>query len=103
MRKTILALAALALLPACSGDETTVVNVDLDSLAPGTGVALNGGTLITFSLSAPGTILSSVPVSGTDPAYTLVGIDFRPATKQLYGLAIHSSGTMEYLLYAINP
>ncbi len=49
------------------------------------------GFLVTFSATDPGTILSRVRISGLDePSTKLLGIDFRPATGQLYGLASSS-------------
>lgn len=48
----------------------------------------SSGDLITFRADAPGTVLSSVPVSGLlTLGETLVGIDVRPATGQLYGVS----------------
>lgn len=55
------------------------------------------GFLINWNSDAPGTILSGVPVQGLLANETLVGIDFRPATKELYGLGSFSR------LYRINP
>src|SRR5678809_1253267 len=42
--------------------------------------------LVSFNSGAPGTILSSVAITGLQAGETILGIDFRPATKQLYGL-----------------
>src|SRR5262245_52079885 len=103
---SILAMIALVL-PACGKDTTTNTTIMgpsvLDWPPAGTCVALSGGTLIFFSASSPGTIMGSVPVTGIDPSFILVGIDFRPATRQLYGLAVNASGSLEFRLYAINP
>jgi Domain of unknown function (DUF4394) len=43
-------------------------------------------TLLRFDSAAPGTILSTIAVSGLQVGETLEGIDFRPANGQLYGL-----------------
>ncbi|MDX2033045.1 MAG: DUF4394 domain-containing protein [Blastocatellia bacterium] len=43
--------------------------------------------LISFSASAPGTILSSVAITGLAQGETLTGIDFRPRNNQLYGVS----------------
>src|SRR4051812_1557160 len=43
-------------------------------------------TLLRFDSTAPGTILSTIAVSGLQVGETLEGIDFRPANGQLYGL-----------------
>jgi hypothetical protein len=56
-----------------------------------------GNTLVRFAASSPGTIQGTVPVTGLQAGDALVGIDFRPATGVLYGLA--SAGR----LYTINP
>jgi hypothetical protein len=42
--------------------------------------------LQSFSSSNPGTLFVDVPVTGLAEAETLEGIDFRPATGELYGL-----------------
>ena len=52
--------------------------------------------LISFNSGAPGTILSSVAITGLQAGETILGIDFRPANKQLYGLGSTSR------LYSIN-
>jgi len=43
-------------------------------------------TLLRFDSAAPGTILSTTAVSGLQGGENLLGIDFRPASGQLYGL-----------------
>lgn len=55
------------------------------------------GTLVSFNTSTPGTLLSGVAISGMQPNETIRGIDFRPATGQLYALGSFSR------LYTINP
>lgn len=58
----------------------------------------NSNALVTFDSATPGTIGSSVAISGlVGLNEAIVGIDFRPATGQLYGLG---SGSR---LYLINP
>ncbi len=47
-------------------------------------------TLITFASNAPGTILSGRPISGLQNNETIRGIDFRPATGQLFALGSFS-------------
>ena len=42
--------------------------------------------LVTFDSATPGSILTSVGVTGLQSGETLLGIDFRPATRGLYGL-----------------
>jgi hypothetical protein len=53
-------------------------------------------TLVTFDAATPGTIQSSVAVTGLQGGETLLGIDRRPATGGLYGLGSTSR------LYLIN-
>src|SRR5687768_3848258 len=60
-------------------------------------VALTGtNSLIQFNSGAPGTILSTTSISGLQPGETILAIDFRPLTGQLYGLGSSSR------LYVIN-
>lgn len=53
-------------------------------------------SLLSFDSSTPGTVNSIGPVTGLQPGESLFGIDFRPATLQLYGLGSSSR------LYTIN-
>lgn len=54
----------------------------------------DGQNLILFNTVAPD-FTSSVPViSGLLPGHVLVGVDFRPATGQLYGVAINAAGDL---------
>ena len=43
-------------------------------------------TLISFNSAAPGTILSNVAITGLQTGENVLGIDFRPATRQLFAL-----------------
>lgn len=54
-------------------------------------------TLVTFDSATPATITSTVVVTGLGVGETLLGIDFRPATGQLFGLGSASR------LYTIDP
>lgn len=58
---------------------------------------VNGNTLVTFNASSPGTILSSVTITGLDPLTRIGGIDYRPATPRVL-YAISNTGQ----LYTIN-
>jgi hypothetical protein len=53
------------------------------------------GNLVQFNSATPGVIAKSVPVTGLQAGETLAGIDFRPATGQLYGLG---SGSRLYVI-----
>src|SRR5687767_5765366 len=62
----------------------------------------NANTLVTFNANAPGTITSTVPVTGMQPGDSLRGIDYRPIDGQLVGFGYTDSlGTGR--VYAINP
>jgi len=56
--------------------------------------------LLQFSASAPNAIISATTVKGLNAGDSLVGIDYRPATGQLYALGVN--GAMGRL-YTINP
>ncbi|MGQ0792526.1 MAG: DUF4394 domain-containing protein, partial [Deltaproteobacteria bacterium] len=49
-------------------------------------IAAPGNILLRFDSSSPGTILGTTFLQGLQPRESLVGIDFRPATGQLYGI-----------------
>jgi hypothetical protein len=42
--------------------------------------------LVSFYSSTPGTIIGTLPITGLQPGESILGIDFRPATGELYGL-----------------
>jgi hypothetical protein len=54
------------------------------------------GQLVRFDVTSPGVISSNVTITGLVAGDTIAGIDFRPATGQLYGLGSQSR------LYVIN-
>ncbi len=53
--------------------------------------------IVSFLSTAPGTLTSQVAINGLNSGDRLVGIDFRPATSQLFGLGMMNQ------LYRINP
>lgn len=59
----------------------------------------DGGTLIAFRASDPGTVLSSVTITGLGMGASLVGIDYRPADRKLYGV---SSDSRLYTVSMVN-
>lgn len=63
--------------------------------------ALSGTELISFQAQTPGTLISTVQITSITAGQTLVGIDFRPATGQLYALG-YNSATGEARLYTID-
>jgi hypothetical protein len=62
----------------------------LAGAAPALAVTVSGITsanqLITFDAAAPATILTTTPITGLQSGETILAIDFRPLTGQLYGL-----------------
>ena len=67
--------------------------------------ALAGTNLLTFDTALPGTIRTSVGITGVDATQTLVGLDVRPANNALYALgynAAAATGVANSQLYTIN-
>ncbi|HEU0178359.1 MAG TPA: DUF4394 domain-containing protein, partial [Blastocatellia bacterium] len=56
--------------------------------------------LLQFSASTPGAIISATSVRGLKAGDFLAGIDYRPATGQLYALGVNGASGR---LYTINP
>jgi hypothetical protein len=81
-------VASLATLSLCSSASAELIYGIANQ-----GVATN---LISFDSSSPSNLQSASFVAGLQPNETIVGIDFRPATGQLYGLGSTSR------LYTIN-
>ena len=80
----IACLAALLLLTAGRLGAITIYAVD------------NANNLLRFEVASPGTIDATTPITGLQSGETIRGIDFRPATAQLYALGSTSR------LYIIN-
>ena len=57
----------------------------------------NQGNLVSFSADNPRKLGSSTPVTGLGTGVTLSGIDFRPATGELYGVGRDS------IVYRVSP
>ena len=76
------------------------VQSDLGGI-PAVALSADGLNLIRFNTAAPGTT-ASVSVSGITAGQTLVGIDFRPATGQLYGFGADGSAETG-TTYIIDP
>lgn len=79
----------------------TVTITDNDSSTPSTTATIFGVTsannLVRFSSATPGTIDGSVAITGLQSGETILGIDVRPATRQIFALG--STGR----LYTLNP
>ncbi len=92
----VLAPPVLERVPAFNHALTASAN-SAASFPPGTIFTVSvTNTLERFNVSAPGVRLGSVNITGLNPSDDIVGIDFRPATGQLYGLGRLSQ------LYVIN-
>lgn len=63
--------------------------------------ALSEGELISFNALIPGVISSTTTITGVTGGQTIVGMDYRPATGQLYAMGyVQASGNTQ--LYTIN-
>ncbi|MDU0371142.1 DUF4394 domain-containing protein [Hymenobacter endophyticus] len=58
-------------------------------------------SLVSFDATTPGTITSTVAITGFTAGQAIVGIDFRPNTGELFALGYNSSSTQAQL-YTIN-
>lgn len=63
---------------------------------------LNIPSLMSFTAANPGTILARTAITGVASGETLVGLDFRPTTGELFGLGYDNS-TQTGRLYILNP
>jgi hypothetical protein len=98
-----LATGAATPLGAIGGGETirdVAVRVYTEVIYGVTQVSLFAFNLISFNAATPGTILTTVAITGLAPVDSIIGIDFRPATGQLYAIA--RMGALPCRLYTIN-
>lgn len=80
------------------GDGTPIVGLAVSAAGPSSLYALTvDGHLWQFTPFAPSVIVSDVEVSGLATGERLVGIDVRPATDQLFGIADSST------IYVMDP
>ncbi|MBO9675851.1 MAG: DUF4394 domain-containing protein [Sphingobacteriaceae bacterium] len=102
--KTLIVMAALAIMIpaafwACKKDRG--YGLDPETLVPGPDLnfyALSSdGKLSLINAKNPGTVTSQVTISGLQTGESILGIDFRPATGQLYGIGSTSR------IYVIDP
>jgi hypothetical protein len=68
---------------------------------PAIALDASGPNLVRFNTSTPGTT-TTVAVTGITSGETLVGIDFRPQTGQLFGLGVNAAGNTG-TLYRLDP
>lgn len=54
-------------------------------------IATDGTNIIRFDSATPGTVSVPVPITGLGAGETIAGIDYRPATGVLYGLAVNGT------------
>jgi len=80
-------LAVAAALVACGGSVDDDDDEDPDPVDVGDTVVLTAsGKLMSFDRASPGTVVSSVTLSGLAAGVRLIGIDHRPADDKLYGI-----------------
>ncbi|MDX2215332.1 MAG: DUF4394 domain-containing protein [Oculatellaceae cyanobacterium bins.114] len=65
-------------------NDTTTTGTPLISLSS------NGASLLRFSSATPGTVVTTA-ITGVPAGETVVGIDFRPATGQLFALSVNAT------------
>lgn len=85
MRHPLLLSAALTLLAACTSPPSA--EPQGTARAETVYAVTEGGTLIRFNAGTPQRLSGSRPIGGLLPGETLVGIDFRVARGELYGLS----------------
>jgi hypothetical protein len=64
------------------------------------GLVQGTNQIVRFPSAAPGTILETITISGVVSGETLRGIDFRPLTGELYGIATDAGGQVR--VYSID-
>ncbi|MGY2132163.1 DUF4394 domain-containing protein [Hymenobacter sp. HD11105] len=77
----------------------------LGAAAPGTAQTVYGLSptgLVTFNAATPATVTTAIPFTGVTTGQTLVGLDVRPNTGQLFALG-YNAATTQAQLYTINP
>ncbi len=63
--------------------------------------AVSGNNLIWFNASTPGTLINNQPITGLGTGQTIEGLDFRPATGELF-LFAYNRTSQEGQLYRVN-
>ena len=96
-----LATGALSDLGAFGGGGVNGIAIQQPAALPVTGLSFDGTQVVRFASNAPGTVVS-VGISGVTAGETLVGIDYRPQTGQLYALGVNSA-TDTATLYLLDP
>jgi hypothetical protein len=96
-----LANGALTDLGVIGSGGITGVAIQQPAATPFIGLSFDGTQLLRFTSAAPNTTVSAA-IAGIAAGETLVGIDFRPQTGQLYGLAVNDD-TDAATLYLLDP
>ncbi|MBH8558387.1 DUF4394 domain-containing protein [Hymenobacter negativus] len=86
------ATAGLLLLNAAPGHAQTVFGLQTSTTAT---------NLVTFQATAPGTYTATTAITGLGTGQTLVGLDSRPNTGQLFALG-YAAATTQVQLYTLN-
>jgi hypothetical protein len=89
-----LATGASAPIGAIGGGEI-IRAIAIEVRVPNVFAVTTGNTLLTFNAATPGIVTSGHPIRGLSRNERIIGIDFRPATGQLYAL---SSANRIYVL-----
>ncbi len=58
--------------------------------------------LVSFSAATPATIASNVAISGLNAGQSIIGLDVRPATGELFGIGYNAT-TDSVTIYTLNP
>ena len=81
----------------------TDISVEIGSIQAVRGYGLtNNNQLVNFRTRNPNGA-TTLPITGVQAGVTLKGIDFRPATGQLYAYGTDVTGLLSRALYTINP
>jgi len=86
--RPVLALIVAILVPACGESGDTFILPSTTGPSSGTLLAVTiNNVLINVSSSQPAVILSAVGLTGLGGGENIVGIDYRPATGELFGIS----------------
>ena len=86
LRPFALAIVAAAALSACGGGDGNTTVQPIATLGDTVAVTASG-LAVSFNRTAPGTLTSSVALSGLASGESLVGIDVRPADRTVYAVS----------------
>ena len=95
LRRALLGLATLGLTAGAAQAQTVY------GLATTAGT-VTVGRLVTFDAATPGTLTATLNITGLAAGQSLVGLDSRPNTGQLFALGYNATGTQAQL-YTLSP